>query len=997
MRYLKLIPAGLLAWAALMAQAAGEPARKEQFVEAVVRGAGRMPWQEEGFSKEEQAFRAEVEARKTELLENAFPVEAPVMIGKEAIARARRRVHTTEAGRAWAEAMRRNVRRLLDAEPGYIEAMLSPLTPGFSYGFTCPACVGRLSQEGTGHGIMDWSSAQPDVLECRECGQIYPSEAYPEDAVLQCPRMDQAFSFYRNPDQKAKPEDRSGRLAYHWVGHPMHMSFSGLLRQQRAGYLIGLLPDLAMLWQVTGEAVYAEKAAAILSRLAFCYRNWLYHDYWGGVADCDPLYAAWHAGSLPIEWKRHLCTSAYAKDSLEKASMMQSYWGAGRYHPSTDSIGTLADIALACDLVSDAPVWTDEMRSIVARDLLLEWLFGAEPYLGGPGRTKRTDNKAPRLYKAMAAVARCLGLPDFADTALRGYEAVRDQSFSWDGFSHESPSYTNMYLSSLLDVPETLHGFQWPAGYGKRSGVLNIYGTDNRLRLMYRAVIDQLRPGGHYLPLEDTNIHSRPSRYIIQKGLRHYPEHFQGALARIYPGASLDQYAVFHLPDRLLQQTDPLPLPDIFYPVWNTAILRHGNSAAAAMAAVNNSPRGGHRHRDNLALFYEYGGKTLLGDLGYVGDMPVNGWLRSTKSHNLVVVDDGEQRFRERSPRFHRMAVTPEAAFAELSSDAYEQCSEYRRRIVLLKGPAGRNVLADIFIVRGGDTHAYRLGPQLAASDSPDGQLLFQGVAMPEEAPFPEVGASLGRDDLFGIRDVRNADAPDAWQAVWSEEGAAYRLWMASPAGTIAAGNGPGQRTRHDSGRRLRFVDARRRGNDLSSVFVAVHEARMDSQAFPVAAIERLDLPVGAGPEAVALRIATDWGVYHLFSAAREKIRADDITFRGEFGLVLDRADGGRDWVALEASTLRADGMGFTDAAPAWSCGIENRDGDTFTASAPQPRGWTPCPENCRVWAALRHGGNPATGLPVSGIAENRITVTRFPLPESTHFHLPAVRRGSGK
>ena len=40
--------------------------------------------------------------------------------------------------------------------------------------------------------------------------------------------------------------------------------------------------------RLTGEARYAGKAVRILNRLAACYRNWLYHDYWDAVADCDP-------------------------------------------------------------------------------------------------------------------------------------------------------------------------------------------------------------------------------------------------------------------------------------------------------------------------------------------------------------------------------------------------------------------------------------------------------------------------------------------------------------------------------------------------------------------------------------------------------------------------------------------------------------------------------------------------------------------------------------
>ena len=110
------------------------------------------------------------------------------------------------------------------------------------------------------------------------------------------------------------------------------------------------------------------------------------------------------------------------------------------------------------------------------------------------------------------------------------------------------------------------------------------------------------------------------------------------------------------------------------------------------------------------------GGERILGDLGYVGDTPHLAWLKSTKSHNLVVVDDSEQRFRKQgepaASKLEMMVTTPPSR-RSASSDTYGQCQDYRRQLTLIKGPEGRTFLVDIFRVKGGRKHSFRLWSEL--------------------------------------------------------------------------------------------------------------------------------------------------------------------------------------------------------------------------------------------------------------------------------------------
>ena len=280
--------------------------RKTEYVHAVTRGAGYMPWQAQGVSKAEREFRAAVENRKDAMFAKSMSVVHPVLLREAALERARKAIEGHDWAGDWFESHKRTADFILEQPDGYIEDMLSPETPSSEYGMTCPNCVGRKSQEGRGSGLMHWDRNDPEQLRCRECGQCYPDPAYPETAELVCPRTGQTFSFYLNEEERAHPDDRSGDLAWHWVGYPMHMSFSGVIRGRKARFMIRACESLAYTYAISEEPAYAAKAVAILEHLGHCYRNWLYHDYWNTVADCDPLYAAAHDSTLPLEWKRHL-------------------------------------------------------------------------------------------------------------------------------------------------------------------------------------------------------------------------------------------------------------------------------------------------------------------------------------------------------------------------------------------------------------------------------------------------------------------------------------------------------------------------------------------------------------------------------------------------------------------------------------------------------------------------------------------------------------------
>jgi len=973
--------------------------RKACFVDAVVRGKGLMPWQKPGPSPEEVAFRKKIEVRKDRMLANMELVEHPALLSVEQIARSKRNIEKTAWGKQWFKAKKNLADYVVAQDDAWIKRMIPELTPTNPYGFTCPKCVGVKSLEGSGRNLV-WDYRKPDVIRCRCCGQTYPSADFPETATLQSPRMRQTFTYYQNERQRAAPEDHTGRLAYHWVGRPINVSFTGVIRMQKISFMIGTTRTLALAYLHTGDSRYAAKAVKILERLAHCYRNWLYHDYWDTVADCDPMYAAWHDKNMKLEWKRHLSSDQYRKDTPERASMLQSYWGAGRAHTSTDIISSsVPHLCLAFDLTYNAtdsqgkPLWTPESRTKVARDLILEWIIGAEPFLGGQGKATNVTNKAPRIYATQAIVAKVLGEPQLADVALRGYEAIRERSFLFDGFSRESPDYTNMYLRTLLFVSECLDGFTWPADFKPRQGTVNLFKTDQRLRCMLHAVLDQLQPDGRYAPLSDTPIYARISRQILEIGLNRYPEYFRGKMPTLYRGGKPGEYAVFNLESNDIETDTGLDLPEIFYPAWMTAFLRHGSGPKATMLAMVANAPGNHRHADNLSVFYLDRGQTILGDQGYFCDMPQNKWIKSTFSHNLVVVDDKGQDTQSRVPKLHMMFTTPTVSVVECSSTAYPMCSEYRRLVAMIKGHDAETFVVDVFRVKGGCKHAFRVFSEIGASDAEAGGIELVGVNLPPEKPMPNFGGSLEREHIYGLRDIHTAEKPKApWQAIWQQKNRRYRMWMLSSAGRMEISNGPGQETQEQQfGRRVRYVDTVNEGDDLNSTFVAIHEPGSNDDSLPISDAKLLEVPVQAGDGAVAVKVESKWGTYLLLSGFDNEATIEGTRFKGKFGMVKTEPNGKRRLIGSGAATLKCGDLGFVNRVTRWTGVADKQTDSVFATDTPMPKDFPPTPNECQNYV-LVDDGKCVTGYAVGSLDRNRITVRRFPLDAPKEFDLPTLR-----
>ena len=91
-------------------------------------------------------------------------------------------------------------------------------------------------------------------------------------------------------------------------------------------------------------------------------------------------------------------------------------------------------------------------------------------------------------------------------------------------------------------------------------------------------------------------------------------------------------------------------------------------------------------------------------------------WVKSSFSHNLVVVDEEEQANRECGSDLELFGVAPGIEVVQASGvNVYPQCEEYRRACVMVTTPEGQTYFVDFFRVKGGRTHQYSFPLQRVA------------------------------------------------------------------------------------------------------------------------------------------------------------------------------------------------------------------------------------------------------------------------------------------
>lgn len=885
---------------------------------------------------------------------------------------------------SWAKAIRDSLvaraESVLNYDDQFFYDLVPKLTPGAEFGQVCPACLGDKCSPGE-TGVFTWSISDPDHVKCRYCGTVYPNEQYPEEGTITAPWSGQTFTYYITPEERAHPEDTTGKYAWRWASWPIHVSWAGLVRFFKAAWLSHQVVPLAKAYVLTGEVKYAERCAVCLDALAIGYKGWLWHTYFGSVIDLPHDEVARSMGEtgigkFPLEAVINPIPSLRDRNGDGFGDTHVGFWGTGRFAAGAGGEGTfLLNCTVAYDLIRDATradgtrVLTEEMERRIVDDLILAGCEDMEHYADinnkcGPGRA------------LSGAVGQLFGRPASVRRAIEGFNRLMDEDFHFDGFCKESPSYSAMHLDGLQEIPDIVAGYSDPPDYqpeqGERITNLDPFEQMPRYRLALLSMVKMIMPNRRYPVIGDTHYTAGLSANWVEVLVARYGNQY-AALLEAAQGAPLSEkgseYALWHRPpDARAEDQAQLPLRTEYFPGWQVAVLRNGNPEGHTAFYFNGYAYHGHRHMDTLGIIYFAYGQELASDRGYIWDDPRNSWTKSTLAHNLVAVDGANQIGAGRHSTLELFATAPGLEVTQSSANAYEQCTQYRRTCALVALPDGGSYAADFFRVTGGKLHQYCFNV--------------------DTGDFTLTGASLelAPDQIKWLSNLRQCTPTGPWRATWNKQEVRMDLWMPCDLDRLVVADAPGWRSYKGTELHappIAQILAERRGEVLDSCFTAVMSPYPEDLR-QVDWVQQI-VPEDAEGQAVALVVhLQDGRTDYLISALDDELRRyGPVELAGRFGFVSLDAEGAvRAATLVDGTVLRCGETSLELAQPRLTRTVMAIRGRTITLDQPVEAG-----ENL-VGAYLLAGG---TGYEIEQVQGTRITVREYDVQPCTEIIIPLV------
>ena len=875
----------------------------------------------------------------------------------------------------------------------FFDTLIPELTPGTHYGQNCPHCVGKQSLMGGGH--FDWRIDDPDEIICSACGTAYPNAQYPETGVLECPRMGRRFTYYETPEEVADPENRAEH-ALKWLGdRPTMTSFSGHIRDRKVGWAREQALTLAKLYAVTGEMGYAERVVWILDRFARVFPNYLYHSYDGSVADLPPAEVAANMGKEEAaggprggRFPRGAIRHAYGLHQFEGYSTMNNgFWGAGRMsvHGKGSDAGALFSLTVAYDLIRDAEypdgrrLLDEDTERRILEDLILAGCADMEHW-------NSLSNKGTAVFVLSAGVGMLLEQPERVRRALDGFHRMLEDRYHHDGFYSESPSYSAHNLSNVHELTDLLNGYSDPPDYqpeeGGRIEQLDMF-SSGRFHLSLLSLVRMLAPGNRMPVIGDTRYDTGADLRSVEILAARLGVAYAGLL-EIVQGARLSQkgseYALWYRPSDLRADAATLPLQSEWFPGWHVGVLRGGRKTKDTALYLNGNEHQwtlhtGHRQQDVLSLsIYAYG-EELASDRGYFsgsGQRLPDGrsgqsWVKSSFSHNLVVVDEEEQANRECGSDLELFGVAPGIEVVQASGvNVYPQCEEYRRACVMVTTPEGQTYFVDFFRVKGGRTHQY----SFHCNGSP------VGMRPSEPAPRP---AELAEAWGTWLENPRAITPGRPTTFTWQFRDVNLDLMLLNTPGRIVIADAPGWRigtTEELEKPLIRQILAENRAGDgnveLASRYAAV-VAPYETGGSPVVGAQLLENDQDCGALAVEVKLTgrTDY----IISAMDQKERQfGPVTVAGQFGFVsVDDQGKAVQGYLLNGTVLRCGDLQISLAEASTKLKVQSVEDRTFHLAEPLPD------PQAVVGSYLLAGEAPRTGFEIASATEGAITVRDYP------------------
>eukprot|EP01035_Chromulina_nebulosa_P010908 gene10908-14617_t len=273
-----------------------------------------------------------------------------------------------------------------------------------------------------------------------------------------------------------------------------------------------------------------------------------------------------------------------------------------------------------------------------------------------------------------------------------------------------------MTLGNVWDMPQALRGYSEPEGYrapdGKRRVAVDLYHGTAYERI-WENCFKGLQGDLTFPAYADSYRETRLGANFVELMTANYPERAEYlALLKETCGPDLAKghapLALYYREPGLETRASPrIALPDWCPPELRIGHMRTGVDGRESLLMLSASRWGTHHHQDSLNLTYWKDGRELLSDLGYLWDHPRKHQTTRTVAHNTVVIDEKDQRTKERGGDVEFFRTSDHVKVMEATSAAYAETGEYRRTAALIDHGEGRSYVVDFFRVEGGRTQDF--------------------------------------------------------------------------------------------------------------------------------------------------------------------------------------------------------------------------------------------------------------------------------------------------
>ncbi len=332
-----------------------------------------------------------------------------------------------------------------------------------------------------------------------------------------------------------------------------------------------------------------------------------------------------------------------------------------------------------------------------------------------------------------------------------------------DGQGNESSAYNDLWRKYLVQIADILSGYEgYPAA--------DLYKNPKFLQMFYADLV--MISKGYTAHIGDTGRTQGPYYWLkpdeTQSAFRALGDYrFAQVLYLINGNTTEGLHDDITSPDPERLARDVQAVIDRYGPFqYESGLLTSFGYGALRQADHDlwmyfGANSVSHAHRDTLNIGMTAYGLNIMPELGYpekTGAHPNRlQWIRSTLSHNTVMVDEVEQYHNaETRGKLLHFEDSPQVKLMDVSAPyVYPQCRQYRRTPVMIRVSEEEAYFADFFHVQGGNSHLFSL--HAAADELGATQGLNLVPQVDENGEF--VGSYAGPDVPFG----EDPNSPASW------------------------------------------------------------------------------------------------------------------------------------------------------------------------------------------------------------------------------------------